>query len=163
MKIAEYSDKFKEQVIALILSIQRDELGVKITVNDQPDLQDICHFYQVGNGNFWIALDEQQVGGTIALIDIGNREVVLRKMFVSPAFRGKEKGAAQLLMNRVFEWCRQKKIDAIYLGTIDIMKAAHRFYEKNGFTRIEKEGLPPGFPLMKVDNVFYKYSFSHTP
>lgn|GEM_PF-2187351 len=32
----------------------------------------------------------------------------------------------------------------------------HRFYEKHGFERIEKSGLPPAFPVMAVDNVFYR-------
>jgi len=35
------------------------------------------------------------------------------------------------------------------------MKAAHRFYERNGFTRVGKEQLPAAFPLMKVDDTFY--------
>jgi hypothetical protein len=36
------------------------------------------------------------------------------------------------------------------------MKAAHRFYEKNGFVEIAKEQLPESFPLMRVDNRFFK-------
>ena len=35
------------------------------------------------------------------------------------------------------------------------MKAAHRFYERNGFRRINKDDLPSYFPLVGVDNVFY--------
>jgi hypothetical protein len=40
------------------------------------------------------------------------------------------------------------------------MKAAHRFYEKNGFKQISKQDLPDDFPLMPVDNVFYKFLFT---
>jgi len=36
------------------------------------------------------------------------------------------------------------------------MKAAHRFYERNGFVRMTAENLPPNFPRMPVDDVFYQ-------
>ena len=40
---------------------------------DQPDLLQIPQFYQSGAGNFWVALDGEEVVGTVALLDIGNR------------------------------------------------------------------------------------------
>jgi GNAT superfamily N-acetyltransferase len=59
-------------------------------------------------------------------------------MFVRKDYRGKELGIAQLLLDNLVAYCRENDINAIYLGTVDL-KAAHRFYEKNGFTRIAKE------------------------
>lgn len=160
MNIIEYKEEYSQEVIDLIVGIQHDELGVGITADDQPDLKSIRSFYQKGNGNFWMAKVGNEITGTIALIDIHNSEVALRKMFVHPDYRGKNKGIAQALINMVLEWCGKKRVKAIYLGTIDIMKAAHRFYEKNGFKRIVKQDLPVNFPVMKVDNVFYKFSFT---
>ena len=159
MNIYEYTETYNEQVIGLIVNIQRDELGVKITADDQPDLKAISSGYQKGKGNFWLAVDEQKVVGTIALIDMGGNEAALRKMFVHPEYRGKDKGVAQQLINVLFAWGRKNDIETIYLGTIDIMKAAHRFYEKNGFQRVVKQELPISFPAMPVDNIFYKFSF----
>jgi RimJ/RimL family protein N-acetyltransferase len=37
-----------------------------------------------------------------------------------------------------------------------MLKAAHRFYEKNGFTRLAKHDLPKSFPLMAADTIFYE-------
>jgi N-acetylglutamate synthase-like GNAT family acetyltransferase len=159
MNIAEYTEKFQQEVIDLITGIQQDELGIKITADDQPDLKSIISVYQKGNGNFWISEDDGRVVGTIALIDTGNSEVALRKMFVHRDYRGKEKGVAQQLINNLFEWCVKMNVQAIYLGTIDSMKAAHRFYEKNGFQKIVKQDMPATFPVMQVDNVFYKFLF----
>jgi N-acetylglutamate synthase-like GNAT family acetyltransferase len=156
MIIEEYKDHDPQKIIQLIVTIQQDELGVKITGEDQPDLKNIQSFYQKGNGNFWIATDGNKIAGTIALVDIGNNEAVLRKMFVHPEYRGSDKVVSSSLMTTLLGWCQSKKIRTIYLGTIDIMKAAHRFYEKNGFREITKKELPPTFPVMKVDNVFYK-------
>jgi GNAT superfamily N-acetyltransferase len=160
MKIIEYSKEYEKEVIELIRSILHDELGVNNMNVDQADLQKIPELYQQGYGNFWLALHDDKLVGTIALIDIGKYEAGLKKMFVHPGSRGKEKGVAQELMNTVMAWCRLKGIHTIYLGTIDIMKAAHRFYERNGFERIGIELLPDNYPAAKVDNVFYKYSFN---
>jgi len=59
-------------------------------------------------------------------------------------------------MDTCVEWCKQKNIQEIYLGTIDIMEAAKKFYLRNKFAEINKEMLPPNFPIMQVDNRFYK-------
>jgi N-acetylglutamate synthase-like GNAT family acetyltransferase len=160
MEIVEYTDEFRNEVVDLIVSIQHNELGINITADDQPDLKNIPSVYQKGKGNFWVAKIDSIVAGTIALIDIGNNIAALRKMFVHSNYRGKEKGVSQQLMNTLFQWCRKMNVQAVYLGTIDSMKAAHRFYEKNGFKQIIKDDLPADFPVMSVDNVFYKFSFT---
>jgi hypothetical protein len=65
MKIIEYNTEYTEQVIDFILGIQRGEFGVSITAADQPDLKNVKNFYQRGNGNFWIAVDDEKIIGTI--------------------------------------------------------------------------------------------------
>ena len=155
-QITPYEDKYQQQIIDLILPIQQLEFNVPITVADQPDLKNIPEVYQHDNGNFWVAVRETKVVGSIALIDIGNQQAALRKMFVHQDHRGKEKGVAQLLMNTLLAWCRAKKVKHIFLGTIDNMHAAHRFYIRNNFTEIPKTDLPKNFPVMRVDNRFFE-------
>ncbi|HEY6502858.1 MAG TPA: GNAT family N-acetyltransferase, partial [Chitinophagaceae bacterium] len=123
-----------------------------------PDLDEIPGFYQVNNGNFWIAKIEDKVIGTIALLDIGNNKGALRKMFVAKDYRGKESGIGQTLLNTLVAWARQKGITEIFLGTTEKFIAAQRFYEKNGFVEIPKQSLPKEFPVMDVDVKFYKFS-----
>lgn len=153
--IQEYSNKYQEQVIDLILSIQRGEFEVNITKEDQPDLSDIPNFYQSG-GNFWVALHKGQVVGTIALINIGNQQGALRKMFVKAEYRGKAYELAKLLLIKLITWAKDQNMREIYLGTTEKFLAAHRFYEKNEFITIDKKQLPATFPIMKVDTRFYK-------
>ena len=158
-EIVPHSKKYEKQAAALILGIQTEEFGVPITLEDQPDLLDVENFYQKGDGNFWLALKDNQVVGTVALIDIGEKQVVMRKMFVDKNYRGKEKGVAKLLLDTAFSWCRQRGVTEMLLGTVDKYFAAHRFYEKNGFREVNAEQLPESFPRMKVDTKFYAYSF----
>ncbi|MBS1680813.1 MAG: GNAT family N-acetyltransferase [Bacteroidetes bacterium] len=157
--IVEFALQYQQQVIDLILPIQQKEFNLPITLDDQPDLKTIGSVYQKGYGNFWVALSGKNVVGTIALIDFGNWQSALRKMFVHPKHRGKDAGVAQLLMDELIAWCTKKNVKEIYLGTIDSMHAAHRFYIKNSFTEIQKEDLPKSFPLVRVDNRFFSLKF----
>jgi N-acetylglutamate synthase-like GNAT family acetyltransferase len=156
VRIKVYSEEYQESVIELILGIQRGEFGVPITLEQQPDLNDIGNFYQRGNGNFWIALHGDLVVGTIALIDIGHAQLALRKMFVLESFRGKEYRTSQLLLDAALKWMKDKNCREVILGTLDIFKAAQKFYLKNGFEEITKDQLPANFPRMTLDNRFFK-------
>lgn len=157
MKIISYDSAYQKQVVALILSIQQEEYKVPITLEDQPDLLTISEVYQTNNSNFWIAIEDNQVIGSIALIDLGEGVGTLRKLFVKKDMRGNNKGIAKELLETLLNWSSEKKFNRIFLGTTSLFVAAHRFYEKNGFIKIIKEQLPMTFPLLEVDTVFYEY------
>jgi N-acetylglutamate synthase and related acetyltransferases len=156
--VKQYTTPYKEQVIDHILAIQRDEFKIAITRADQPDLEDIENFYQTGNGNFWVALYGDRVVGTVGLIDIGDRQAAIRKMFVNAAYRGGGHGTAGRLLATLLAWAWAGEIRTLYLGTTEKFLAAHRFYAKNGFAEIARTDLPDAFPVMKVDNRFYRYA-----
>nr|WP_232923233.1 GNAT family N-acetyltransferase [Pseudomonas amygdali] len=145
----------EQGVSALILPIQREEFGIPITAEDQPDLKAIPTFYQTGTGDFWVAVQGDHVVGSIALKDIGSGQAALRKMFVAAPFRGKEFSIAARLLDRLIEESTRKGVTEVFLGTTDKFLAAHRFYEKHGFQEIAKEDLPASFPLIAVDSKFY--------
>ena len=153
-QISEFSSAYQTAVEEMILPIQQLEFGVKITRDEQSDLIDIAGVFQKGSGNFWVALNNGKVVGTIGLVDIGNSQVALKKMFVASEYRGKESGVAAALMARAKEWCTAKSIKQIFLGTVDQMLAAHRFYKKNGFVDVAVKDLPPTFPIVPVDTKF---------
>lgn len=151
-----YSDRHSAGIAALIVPIQQEEFGIPITYDDQPDLKDIDGFYRKGNGEFWVALDGDRLVGSIALLDIGNGQGALRKMFVAVSHRGREHGVAQRLLDGLLDHARQHGMREVFLGTTAKFLAAHRFYEKNGFTLIEPDNLPQAFPRMAVDTRFYR-------
>ncbi|MCG8338179.1 MAG: GNAT family N-acetyltransferase [Proteobacteria bacterium] len=158
IKIVPFDPSFCDLIIELILAIQRNEFGIEITAADQPDLANISEFYQKGTGNFWVALEAETLVGTISLLDIGNNQVALRKMFVKKEYRGAPHNIAGLLLQTALSWAREQGVATIYLGTTPKFLAAHRFYEKNGFDLIPKESLPSAFPIMKVDTRFYFFN-----
>ncbi|WP_263697639.1 GNAT family N-acetyltransferase [Bacillus thuringiensis] len=157
IRIIPYESTFQDEVVDLIVHIQQKEYNVSITKEEQPDLLEIGTFYQRNHGNFWVATYDDKVVGTVALLDIGNDQVALRKMFVKKEFRGKEWGASHKLLQTAISWVENKKLKDIYLGTTVKFLAAHRFYEKNGFQSVDIEDLPKSFPVLQVDKKFYRY------
>jgi GNAT superfamily N-acetyltransferase len=141
-------------VVDLILNIQQKEFNVPITLEDQPDLLEINNFYHKKGGCFWGAFIDGELVGTIALVKYDDREGAIRKMFVKKEYRGKELFIAQQLLDTLIVYSKQNGLLDLYLGTVSILEAALRFYERNNFVRIEKGILPSAFPIVDVDNVF---------
>jgi GNAT superfamily N-acetyltransferase len=97
----------RDEVIALIIGIQRGEFSLPITASDQPDLADIARFYRAGGGEFWVAIYGGSVVGTIAALKIGEDVAALRKMFVAREHRGGS-GLAASLMQTLVGWAEER-------------------------------------------------------
>ncbi|HKT28254.1 GNAT family N-acetyltransferase [Dyella sp.] len=156
IRLMPFQPQHAAAVAQLIVSIQREEFGFDIDLERQPDLAAIPAYYQQGMGNFWVAMDENKIIGTIALKDIDHHSVALRKMFVAADYRGTAWGIAIKLLHGALDWAKQHAVRSVFLGTTDKFHAAHRFYEKHGFALIDKVQLPAGFPFMPVDTRFYR-------
>jgi GNAT superfamily N-acetyltransferase len=146
IEIRSFSPVYEKQVIDLIVVIQRNEFNIPITADDQPDLKNIPEYYQSGNGNFWVALHNDKVVGTVSLLDIGCNLVALRKMFVNRDYRGREIGTAQKLLEISLNWAITKGIRKIYLGTTPQFLAAHGFTKKTVLKKSRKGTYPKPFP-----------------
>lgn len=160
LSISAFTPEFTQAVVDLILPIQQEEYALPVSIAAQQDLLAIPEFYQQGNGNFWIAIDQQEVVGSIALKDIGNQQVALRKMFVKATHRGTHFGIAKALLDTLLNWSRERNIQDIFLGTTAQFLAAHRFYEKNGFLEVARQDLPSNFFAMEIDSKFYRFSLA---
>ena len=155
-KIERLNNQFCEAIIGLILPIQQIEFNVDIDLAAQPDLLDIEKNYDGSGGAFWGAILNGELIGTIALIAVPEHQSgAIRKMFVKKEFRGKDFGVAQALLKTLLAYCEDNNLNEVYLGTKDVLQAACRFYERNGFKSVAMEDLPVYFPRMAVDNVFY--------
>ena len=155
INIKPLTNAYCQPILDLILPIQQIEFNVPVTREAQPDLLDIDTHYSATGGGFWGAFDQDRLVGTIALITTGHHAGALRKMFVKKEYRGKEWGIAQSLLLTLQEHCIKSRITDLYLGTVEVLTASHRFYQRNGFQKIDKEALPVYFPRMAVDTIFY--------
>jgi DNA-binding MarR family transcriptional regulator/GNAT superfamily N-acetyltransferase len=156
IRILDYTPAYHEQLIQMILAIQRDEFGIPITILDQPDLGDIGNFYQK-SGGFWVAVSGEEVIGSVGIKVIADGNAIIRKMFVRKDWRGRTNRVSGRLLQALFDWARQRAVKKLWLGTTPQFIAAHRFYEKNGFQEVGAEALPKDFPVMAVDKKFYMF------
>lgn len=160
IKIREFEPRYTEEVIALILGIQVGEFDVATSRADQPDLLQIPEYYQNSGGQFWLAFVGDKLVGSVALKPFTDHQAALRKMFVLKDYRGAEYRIAQQLVDTLYQFALDNGIEEIYLGTTKKYHAAHRFYDKNGFSSIAQAKLPNDFPLFLVDDCFYAKKIS---
>jgi GNAT superfamily N-acetyltransferase len=83
----------------------------------------------------WVALDGDDVVGSVALRDLGGGAVELKRMYLRPAQRGRGLGRELLIL--AIGWARSHGMTSVRLDTSERMVAAQRLYEAHGFERIE--------------------------
>lgn len=163
VKIATLSTSrtIRKQIISMIENIQRNEFSIQVS-----ESANLCilkaeeNYYFNKTYNFWYAVDESgKIIGSIGLRQIDEETGQVKKFFVAKEYRGK--GIAQKLMESMRKAALKHGFHTLYLGTVDVLKAAHKFYDKAGFERIAKTELPNGFELIPVDTVFFKGSPEH--
>lgn len=111
--------------------------------------------FQKNRGNYWVALFNGKVIGTIAVIDIDHSAFELRDVFLNKEYRS-QRGFAKKMLDTVLTWSKERDVNAIYLGTTLAFRAAHRFYEKHGFREIARNGMPSYCQPMDCDEKFYR-------
>jgi len=153
MEIMTYREEYKQQIIDLILHIQNDEAGIGLSIEEQPDLLDIPNYYQKCGGEFWIAVEDNRVIGTIALMNYENGNAVLKKFFVNESFRKQKIGYRMFL--ELMQFASDNKIHTIILDTPSVAAASHKFYERAGFKRINKSELPFSYSFPDRDSYLY--------
>jgi GNAT superfamily N-acetyltransferase len=138
----------------LILRILNHEYAMALTLDELPDLVDIHATYRHSEGNFWVASIGGDVVGCIGVLRLAGADFELRRMYVDAAARGQ--GIAQRLLETALAWCAERGVGDLYLETNEQWKAAHHIYEKRGFVAVEREQLPPAFPVVRVATGFYR-------
>ena len=150
------SRNIRKQIINMIEIIQKDEFLLPITNEiNNCILKAEEEFYYHNSYNFWYATDNKgMIIGSIGLNKLGANRAEIKKFFVDQRYRGK--GVAQKLLKTLLKSAFKHQFDELYLGTVDILQAAVRFYEKQGFSQISEHQLPQGFNKCPLDTVFFK-------
>ncbi|AJS58620.1 GNAT family N-acetyltransferase [Paenibacillus sp. IHBB 10380] len=159
--ITVYDDRYKEEVIKLILYVQNVEYDVSIGVEEQPDILDIQSNYINDGGNFWVALnDNGEVVGSIGLQKKTNEVAVLKKFFIYKEYRGKEFGIGVDLYNALLDFTRKQRFTKVILDTPSQATRSHSFYKKVGFKEIVKKDLPIKYDYPDRDSLIFELDLS---
>ena len=133
IKLRQYKDADKAQVIKLITSILKAEFDLAKETYADFDLKNIKEVYGGKRDMFLVAIIGSTIIGTIAIKEDDHNSALLRRVFVSSEFRGI--GLGKKLMVKAIEFCEKKDYSVINFCSTDKMKAANNLCKRNGFTR----------------------------
>lgn len=127
---------FEERHAAGFSSLVADtlrEFGFEPDSELDPDLEEPAGQYAA----LWIAEVDGEVVGSVALRDLGDRTIQLKRMYLRRAQRGR--GLGKRLLAIAVDWARARGAAVIRLDTSERMEAAQALYEAYGFRRVPGE------------------------
>lgn len=135
VEIVRLGPEHAAQFRALVASIL-SEFGFHEDPEIDSDLADPEGHYDA----VWVALDDDEVVGSVAMRRLGDGAVELKRMYVHPQRRGR--GLGRRLLGTAMEWARSEELARVVLDTTEEMYAARHVYEQAGFrrtgTRVER-------------------------
>lgn len=123
-----HADGFRSLVVATLR-----EFGFEPDPELDHDLDDPGATYAA----LWVAVDDDEVVGSVALRDLGGGTVELKRMYLRPDQRGR--GLGKELLALALDWARANEMRVVRLDTSERMVAAQRLYKANGFERVPGE------------------------
>ncbi|GAB4122210.1 MAG: hypothetical protein Fur005_17070 [Roseiflexaceae bacterium] len=93
--------------------------------------------YQPGRDGLWLAMQDEQIVGPIALDRRHGDQAHLRWFILDPAIQGQ--GAGRQLLGALLQFSDSQAIPLIYLNTFARLDAARRLYEQAGFVLTQQQ------------------------
>jgi putative acetyltransferase len=132
MSIVPFEPSHADGFRSLVVETLR-EFGFEPDPELDGDLDDPAATYAA----LWVAVDEDEVVGSVALRELGGDAVELKRMYLRPDQRGR--GLGKNLLTLALDWARTRDVRVIRLDTSERMIAAQRLYEAYGFERVPGE------------------------
>lgn len=158
MQIIPYQNnpQYQAELVDLINYCQNIEAKLNIKMAEQDDIFQIQTYYQAKGGNFWIALENDKVVGSIALLPLDHQTAVLKKFFTYPDFRGQPQRLGAKLYQTLLDFAQEHSFQRIVLDTPEGETRSHYFYEKKGFKQVSSEDFNANYPYPDRDSRLYQ-------
>jgi putative acetyltransferase len=137
--IIPFEEKYQEDVKKLVLEVMQ-ELRPGYTLKSEErnkDLNNIAKIYK-GKSRFWILLSNNNVIGTVAILNKNNQTCLLKRLFLKNKYR--KKGLGQRLLNFALAFAKNNNYKEIELITSHFAKSACIMFEKNNFKVFKDNG-----------------------
>lgn len=137
ISIVPYTEKYKDDMVHLVLDVYEKEFN--FLGYDRPDIYKISDTYQKSsNCNFWVALADEELVGSIGLLAKTESLAYLKRMIVKKEFR--KQGLGQKLLQTALKFAKKHNFKSIYAGTVQENPNAINFYKHHGF--VESDNIP---------------------
>lgn len=134
--------------IRILFTEYKQMLGVNLDFqNYEQELEQLPGKYALPDGRLYIACNDDQATGCIALRKINVENCEMKRLYVRPEFRGHKIG--QMLAEQILADAAKLKYKYILLDTLTTLKSAVILYKKLGFYEIEPYYQNP------LENVIY--------
>ncbi len=133
IKLRKFKDSDKPQIVKLINSILKKEFSISKDTYSDFDINNISNVYGGKKDLFLVAVLGNSVIGTIAIKEDDKNSALLRRVFVSPEFRGI--GLGKKLIVKAIEFCEKNDYSVINFCSTNKMQAANELCKRNGFKR----------------------------
>lgn len=157
-EIIRYQGGRNAEVAAFILAIQRDDVGLDVPINEQPELLNISDAYR--HDGFWLAIADGKIVGTIGVMRYGSSGI-LKKLFVHRDYRG-PRGASHTLHAKAISWAEVLALDAMFLDTPSVATRSHGFYRRQGYQIVGRSELPEEYAFPDRDSLIFKLDIAST-
>jgi GNAT superfamily N-acetyltransferase len=110
--------------------------AVEVTVRDSPE--GFARDYFRSGAGFWLAAAGEKMAGCIALRALSTRPASgeIKRLYVKPEFRGS--GVGEALLAALEQYAETSGYAWLYLDSKDDLKAALRFYARQGYEACER-------------------------
>ncbi len=141
MKIRSATTEDEPAVRELVFSILESYELEPSPQGTDADLYDFKRYYFDRGGDFSVMMDQDQIIGTVAILNEGNRVCELRKMYLDSRYR--RRGLGRQLMEYGLAKARELGFRRVTLETATALKEAVTLYESYGFKRVQSERQAP--------------------
>ena len=86
----------------------------------------------------------------------GDAKAVLKKFFVYEPYRGAPCHLGRQLYGTLLDYARTHGVKQLILDTPKNTDRAHKFYERAGFTKIERADVPVVYDFPYEDSYFFR-------
>ena len=129
VRIVRFDEAYRDGFRLLVADTLR-EFGFEPDPEFDSDLEDPDGAYAA----LWVVLDGHDVVGSVALRDLGEGALELKRMYLRPTHRGL--GLGKQLLATALDWARVSGARVVKLDTSDRMEIARALYEAHGFVRV---------------------------
>lgn len=128
-------------VKGLITEIMSGEFGADQAAYPTDDIEHIDHTYGKLGEAFFVAVDGDDVIGTVGIKKEDDRIALMRRLFVAPAYRNQQLGLK--LIDRALQFCEEMGYQEVIFRTTSNMKRAIDICKKRGFVQRARIQLGP--------------------
>jgi len=153
MEIRTFKESDADQTRELISRILKEECSLESDVFKEDDLDNLKKAYSNIRETLLVAEEDSKIIGVISVKQEKDDTALIKRLFVHPAYRGRNYG--QILLHRAIDFSKISGYKNISFRATDQMKAAINLCLKNGFKQINEKDLGKiriVELLLKIDN-----------